>query len=406
LKNPLVAGSGPLTHSSANLKKAIESGFGAIVTKTCTSNPYFRTYPRMDEYLMDFPVKADNVRFKPDYWALYQRDHLQHLEPELWVEVISKAMPLAKANDCKVLGSIEGGSDLKAWVELAKMHEQAGVDGLELNFCCPHPMIVSKEYEKQNPVGAWTGKDPVLGASIVSAIKAAGVKLPVFPKLTPEAEDPSAIAAALKAAGAEGVTCLSRNLSLRIDIEKGQALGYSYCSTSGPGTKEFALRWVAKVASEVGIAVMGANGPVKWQDFIEFMMGGANAVQSCSAVMIYGFRYVKELLRGMEQFMDRKGYKSADELVGLALPIKPTAEIPTTIPARFAVITEKECNGCTRCLDVCYYNAISVKAKKAKVDADYCVGCGLCQFVCPSKGITYQNRASEAEYVAALRRSV
>jgi dihydropyrimidine dehydrogenase (NAD+) subunit PreA len=404
LKNPLIAASGPLTHSSTTLKKAIESGFGAIVTKTCTHTPYFRSYPRMEEYLVDFPTKKDNVWYKPDYWALYHRDHLQHQEPEKWVATIAAAMKLAKANDCKVIGSIEAGGDLDAWVKLAQMHQQAGVDGLELNFCCPHPMVVSKSYEKGNPVGAWTGKDPVLGASIVKAIKAK-VNLPIFPKLTPEAEDPAAIAAALKEAGAAGVTCISRNLALRIDIENAKTLGYSYCSTSGPGTKEFSLRWVAKVASEVGMPIMGGNGPAKWQDFIEFMMGGANAVQTCSAVMIYGYKYVKELLKDMEKFMDLKGYKSASELVGLVIPLQPTSDIPKKIPAKFGVIDNEKCIGCGRCPHVCFYDALTMKGKKANVDPDHCVGCGLCQFVCPYEAIDYQNRNSEDEYLAALRRS-
>lgn len=46
-----------------------------------------------------------------------------------------------------------------------------------------------------------------------------------------------------------------------------------------------------------------------------------------------------------------------------------------------------ECNGCGKCVDHCYINAISVREGKAVID-DYCRGCGRCASVCPSAAIT------------------
>ena len=405
LKNPIVAGSGPLTHSYTNLKNAVKAGFGAIATKTCTSTEYFRSYPRMEEYLIDFETRKDNVWYKPPFWALYHRDHLQHQDPEAWCQTLAKIAKTCKENDCRLIGSIEGGNDLDAWKKLGKMHEEIGCDALELNYCCPHPQVISTEYTKKSPVGCWTGKDPVLAANIVRELKKV-VKIPIFPKLTPEAEDPSLIAAAVKEAGGDGVTCLSRNLSLRIDVETGKALGYSYCSTSGPGTKEFSMRWVAKIAQDVVMPVMGANGPVKWQDFIEFMMAGANAVQTCSAVMIYGYKYVGELLEEMTKFLVRKAYRGAQEVVGLALPVGVGADIPKKFKARYAVIDDEKCIKCRRCLAVCFYSGLKAEKKKLFADQARCVGCGLCQWVCPYEAITYKERASEEEYLKALRSEI
>ena len=405
LKNPVVAASGPVTHSYNNLRKAIEAGFGAIVTKTCTSTEYFRSYPRMEEYLLDFETRKDNVWYKPNYWSLYHRDHLQHQDPEVWCETISKISKLCKENDCTLIGSVEAGNDIASWKKLSKMHEEAGCDALELNYCCPHPQVVSVEYTKQSPVGCWTGKDPVLASNIVQEVKKV-VHVPIFPKLTPEAEDPSMIAAAIKEAGGDGVTCLSRNLSLQIDIETGKAIGYSYCSSSGPGTKEFSIRWVAKISQDVGIPIMGGNGPVKWEDFIEFMMAGANTVQTCSAVMIYGYKYVAELLKGMTNFLRHKGYRGAQEIVGLALPLGVGADIPKKFKARYAVVDDEKCINCRRCLAVCFYSSLKAEKKKVFADKDRCAGCGLCQWVCPYNAIVYKERVNEEEYLQALRREL
>lgn len=402
LKNPLILGSGPLTHSYGNIKKAIEAGFGAIVTKTCSSSEYFRSYPRPEEYLLEFETRKDNVWYKPNFWALYLRTGFQHQEPEVWCETLSKVSNLCKTNDCIMIGSIEAENDIASWKRLAKMHEAVGCDALELNFCCPHPQVVSEEYTKKTPMGAVVGKDPNLSAAIIRELKKT-VRIPIFPKLTPLSEDPSLIALAIKEAGGDGVTCLSRNLALRIDIETGKAIGYTYCTTSGPGTKEFSIRWVAKIAQEVKMPIMGANGPVKWPDFIEFMMAGANAVQTCSAMMIYGYKYAGELLKGMEKFLARKGY-NAQEIVGLALPVGVGADIPKKFKPRYAFIDEKKCVDCKRCLAVCFYHSLGAERKKVFVDKDRCVGCGLCQWVCPYKAIAYKERANEEEYLKALQR--
>ena len=60
------------------------------------------------------------------------------------------------------------------------------------------------------------------------------------------------------------------------------------------------------------------------------------------------------------------------------------------------IINESTCNGCTKCVDVCPVEAMSVvsandpvkaKRKIAKLDEDRCLGCGLCVNVCKSSAI-------------------
>ncbi|MBN1940936.1 MAG: ATP-binding protein [Candidatus Diapherotrites archaeon] len=54
-----------------------------------------------------------------------------------------------------------------------------------------------------------------------------------------------------------------------------------------------------------------------------------------------------------------------------------------------AILDEKKCRGCRKCVDVCHFNAISWnKEKKQPVfDRFSCEGCGVCQIVCPNKAI-------------------
>ncbi len=54
-----------------------------------------------------------------------------------------------------------------------------------------------------------------------------------------------------------------------------------------------------------------------------------------------------------------------------------------------AVLDEKKCNGCKKCLEVCNFGAINwdEKNKKPEFNAMLCEGCGACQLVCPKRAI-------------------
>jgi MinD superfamily P-loop ATPase len=68
-----------------------------------------------------------------------------------------------------------------------------------------------------------------------------------------------------------------------------------------------------------------------------------------------------------------------------------------------AVLNEKKCNGCKKCLEVCNFGAISWNSKKnkPKFNSMLCEGCGACQLVCPNKAIefvkVYNGKIGEAK---------
>ncbi len=54
-----------------------------------------------------------------------------------------------------------------------------------------------------------------------------------------------------------------------------------------------------------------------------------------------------------------------------------------------ARLNEKKCNGCGKCVDSCYFKAISWNGEKKQpvFDGFSCEGCGVCQIICPEKAI-------------------
>jgi len=50
-------------------------------------------------------------------------------------------------------------------------------------------------------------------------------------------------------------------------------------------------------------------------------------------------------------------------------------------------VDEKKCIGCRKCVDSCYFRALSFVKNKSRVNEFGCEGCGVCELVCPTKAI-------------------
>ena len=66
--------------------------------------------------------------------------------------------------------------------------------------------------------------------------------------------------------------------------------------------------------------ISGIGGVAKASDAIEHLLLGASTVQLCTGPMLQGHGMVKDLIKGLEEFMEKKGFSSVDEMVGKSLP--------------------------------------------------------------------------------------
>jgi MinD superfamily P-loop ATPase len=56
-----------------------------------------------------------------------------------------------------------------------------------------------------------------------------------------------------------------------------------------------------------------------------------------------------------------------------------------------AIVDKNKCIGCGKCIDSCYFNALSWKKDKPELNKYGCEGCGVCELVCPAKAISLRN---------------
>jgi dihydroorotate dehydrogenase (NAD+) catalytic subunit len=150
---------------------------------------------------------------------------------------------------------------------VAAAAERDEVAMLELNVSCPNV-----------ETGLVMGADPVETARAVERVRPETEK-PLIVKLTPNAADPAAVAAAAQDAGADAVSLVNTLKGMALDPETGRPwLGAQTGGVSGPAIRAIALEQVAAVASRVEIPVIGMGGIATGRHAADFLAAGASAV--------------------------------------------------------------------------------------------------------------------------------
>jgi dihydropyrimidine dehydrogenase (NAD+) subunit PreA len=221
-------------------------------------------------------------------------------------------------------------------------------------------------------------------------------RMPCIVKLTPNITDIRKPAEAAKRGGADAVSLINTiNSITAVDLDDfapeptidGKGAHGGYC---GPAVKPIALNMVAEIArspATVGLPISGIGGVTTWRDAAEFMSLGAGNVQVCTAAMTYGFKIVQEMISGLSDYMDRKGFTETRQIVGRAVPnVTDWNQLNLNYVTK-ARIDQDACIKCGRCYAACEdtsHQAIAMSPERVfTVKDDECVACNLCVNVCP-----------------------
>ena len=136
-------------------------------------------------------------------------------------------------------------------------------------------------------------------------------------KLSPNVTSITDIALAVQDAGADAVSLINTLMGMAIDAERRKrVLSIGTGGLSGPCIKPVALRMVYQVAHAVTIPVIGLGGISSATDAVEFLLAGATAVEIGTANFVDPAITVK-VAKGIGEYLDRYGFKSVREIVGL-----------------------------------------------------------------------------------------
>ena len=382
--NPFWLASAPPTDKEVNVRRAFEAGWGGVVWKTLgaegppvvnVSGPRYGAIFGADRRLLGL----NNIELITD----------RSLEINLQeIKSVKRDYP-----DRALVVSLMVPCDEESWKAILKRVEETEADGVELNFGCPHGMA-------ERGMGSAVGQVPEYIEMVTRWVKQHS-RMPCIVKLTPNITDVRAPAEAAKRGGADAVSLINTiNSITSVDLDlfapeptiDGKGTHGGYC---GPAVKPIALNMVAEIARSAatrGLPISGIGGVTTWRDAAEFMALGAGNVQVCTAAMTYGFKVVQEMISGLSDYMDQKGFTTTQDLVGRAVPNVTDWQYLNLNYTTKAVINQDDCIKCGRCYAACEdtsHQAIDMSADRVfKVKDEDCVACNLCVNVCPVDCIT------------------
>ncbi|WP_163846368.1 NAD-dependent dihydropyrimidine dehydrogenase subunit PreA [Pseudooceanicola aestuarii] len=377
--NPFWLASAPPTDKEYNVRRAFEAGWGGVVWKTLGSEgppvvnvngPRYGAILGADRRLLGL----NNIELITD------RDLYTNLEE---IARVKRDYP-----DRAIIVSIMVPCEEEAWKAILPLVEETGADGIELNFGCPHGMA-------ERGMGSAVGQVPEYITMVAEWCKKYYSK-PVIVKLTPNITDIRHPARAAFAGNADAVSLINTiNSITSVDLDAmapqptidGKGTHGGYC---GPAVKPIALNMVAEIARDpetAGRPISAIGGITTWRDAAEFMVLGAGNVQVCTAAMTYGFKVVQEMISGLSQWMDEKGYSSTSDFIGQAVPNVTDWQYLNLNYVTKAEIDQDLCIQCGRCYAACEdtsHQAIAMSDERVfTVKDEECVACNLCVNVCP-----------------------
>lgn len=389
-KHPFLLSASPAT-AVAKLEKAAKAGWAGAVTWSAEVNT---EGTRMVGCALPHGVKY--IDHPPAFWSFQASHYTERLsEPQKIERIVKKA----KESGIPIIASVQAGLEPAPWVEKTELAEKAGADIIEVNL----------SYAISPIFGMHLGFARELDRTrqIVDAVKSK-TNLPIMTKLSAFLI-PQEIRDWAKACVESGASAISITNSIPgiagVDIETGRPLSTllnrdkklagSIGIVDGPGIRPIGLAGVAAIRSAVDVPISAIGGIFDWQSAVEYMMVGASTVQVGSAVLAYGYRMVQGLTRGLSRFMERKGYKTVDDFVGITSKKYRVGEaswdnVHREVPFKM-VIDETHCTGCGRCVIACEasaWGAIRLEKGIPSIDQDACWRCRMCMLVCPEQAIS------------------
>lgn len=286
LKNPVMTASGTFGSGMEYSEFVDLNRLGAVVTKGVANVPWQgNPTPRIAE----------------TYGGMLNAIGLQNPGIDVFIE---RDVPFLQQYDTRIIVNVCG-KTIEDYLEVVDRLADTAVDMLEINVSCPNV--------KEGAIAFGQKADCLY--DITSRIKR-HAKQPIIMKLSPNVTDIAEMAKAAEAGGADAISLINTITGMKIDVHRRTfALANKTGGLSGPAIKPVAVRMVYQAACAVSIPVIGMGGIATPEDAIEFILAGASAV-AVGAMNFVNPYTTEEIVRGIEQYMERYRIDNIRELIG------------------------------------------------------------------------------------------
>lgn len=293
LKNPLIASSSPLTLDLGNIRRLEDCGAAAVVLPSLFEEDIEAEIASIERLA---GATADSFAEALSYFPSAAAGGAG---PERHLDVIRRAR---QAVDIPVIASLNGVT-AAGWTRYAHLVEEAGAHAIELNvFFVPADVRERGGDVEQRHV------------EVLAAVKNA-VDIPVAVKLSPYFSAIGNFATELERAGADGFVVFNRFHEPDIDIVTLQLQRDLQLST--PSEIRLPLLWIAVLSGQLRASLAATSGVDSPAEVIKYLLAGADAVMTASALLRRGIGHMKVLLDGLAHWMDARGVDSIGDVRGV-----------------------------------------------------------------------------------------
>ena len=292
LDSCLVPSASPMTHSIDMAKELEDAGAGAVIMHSLFEEAITSEEECMVRFLHHQETGFGEA---PSFLPAHQDfdncldlylDNLRRLKEALGIPVIASLNGITRSG----------------WIEHGKGLQEAGADALELNvyYIAADPDLSPEEVEKRY-------------LDLLHDLRE-HIDIPINMKLSPNFSSLANMVKRLDAAGAAGVSLFNRFYQPDINIDSLRTQPSLHPSTSAELLQR--MHWIAILHGRTGLSLGATGGVHTHEDAIKVLLAGADAVHMCSALLERGPGYLKTVRKGIEEWMEDKGFESVDEFRG------------------------------------------------------------------------------------------
>ncbi|MBB2197714.1 MAG: dihydroorotate dehydrogenase-like protein [Gluconacetobacter sp.] len=291
LAHPIVASASPLCADLDGIMRLADAGAAAVVLSSIFEEQIVAqelAEAAMTEMVTDCQPEAAG------YWPPDAGSNVLDGRLETLRRAVERAgVPIiASLNGCSASG----------WVDFARKLEQAGASAIELNIY----RVPADPAESGPSVEA-------AALEILRRVKAA-VGVPVSVKMAPFFSAPGHMAAQFAEAGADGLVLFNRFYGPDVDLAALTARDDLHLSN--PYDIRLPLMWVGLLSRRIPTSIAASTGVWSGADVVKYLLAGADAVMTTSALLRHGPAYLGTLLGELRGWMERRGHESVAAFKG------------------------------------------------------------------------------------------
>ena len=276
LKHPVVASAGPLSRTLDGIRQLEDGGAAAIVLFSLFEEQ-IRLENAATEHLIG--VGAESFAEALDYFPAVE-DY--EVGPEPYLELIRRAR---EATAVPIIASLNGMT--RGGLGRLRPEDRAGRRRGARAQRLLHP---GRPHDDRR--ARWRSST----STCCAAVKAA-VRIPVAMKLNPFFSALGEMARQLVSSGADGLVLFNRFYQPDFDLEKLEVA--PTLQLSRPDEIRLPLLWIAILHGRLEVSLAASTGVHSQDEVVKYLLAGADAVMTTSALLEHGPRHLDTLVSGL-----------------------------------------------------------------------------------------------------------